>query len=264
MIFNVAQAHELLSGTRFERIRYLTETDSTNSDAQKLLGIPGSAGLVLLAEYQRAGKGRRSRSWIAPAGSSLLFTAILPEAIPTTALWALPFWIALVVAEGVEKTTGSRLALQWPNDLLLNERKCCGILAVSRIVGERAWVGCGVGLNARRPENNVGVRDIQPPAAFLSDDTANIKREELLASILHACNAHLRLLHDPVAGARAWETRAALPGSRYRIVMDSGETFEGEALRLDNDGSLIVQTHNQERRITSADARVLHGEPSPS
>ena len=124
-------------------IRAMDVTDSTNEDAARLLGEPGSAGLVLLSDYQRAGRGRRARHWVAPRGSSLLFTAILPEPLAAAALWAVPFWTALGVAAGIEDATGLRAGLQWPNDLLLGTRKASGILCISRIVAERAWVGCG-------------------------------------------------------------------------------------------------------------------------
>src|SRR6202140_6025668 len=75
-------------------VRYLPETDSTNDDAARLLGEPGSAGVVIVADFQRIGKARRERRWIAPRGSSLLFTAILPRTVPASALWSVPYWTA--------------------------------------------------------------------------------------------------------------------------------------------------------------------------
>src|SRR5271155_3202936 len=108
-------------------IRECDETGSTNDDAAALLGEPGSAAVVIVADRQRAGRGRHERAWIAPPGSSLLFTAILPATVASSALWSVPFWVALGVAEGIERTTGLHVALQWPNDLLLGDRKCCGI-----------------------------------------------------------------------------------------------------------------------------------------
>jgi BirA family biotin operon repressor/biotin-[acetyl-CoA-carboxylase] ligase len=257
MIFDIEKAHAFLEGTRFARIRYAPETGSTNEDAQALLGTPGSAGLVLLAEYQRAGKGRHARAWIAPPGSSLLFTALLPEPIPVSALWAVPFWISLAVAESIEKNAGVRPSLQWPNDLLLGGYKCCGILAVSRVTGDRAWVGCGTGVNVRRPKDAATLAEIEPKPAFISDRVDTIDRESLLSAILHAFDTRLAMLEDPARVARAWETRAALQGTRYRIALDGGETFEAQALRLDDDGSLIVRAENGERRVALADARVL-------
>jgi BirA family transcriptional regulator, biotin operon repressor / biotin---[acetyl-CoA-carboxylase] ligase len=257
MIFDVEKTYALIAGTRFARIRYVARTGSTNDDAQELLGAPGSAGLVLLAEHQQAGKGRRARPWIAPAGSSLLFTALLPDPIPTAALWAVPFWTGLTIAHAVEKNTGLRPALQWPNDLLLGEHKCCGILAVSRVAGNRASVGCGVGLNVRRPKDGASLAEIEPKPAFISDRVATVEREALLAAILRSFDGRLGMLEDPAGIARAWESRAELKGSRYRIALDVGETFEAEAQRIDDDGSLIVRAADRERRVAMADARVL-------
>ena len=239
-------------------IRYSHVTGSTNDDAAALLGEPGSAGAVLCADYQRGGKGRRGRAWIAPPGSALLFTAILPEPVATRGLWAVPFWSALGVATGIERATGLRVSLQWPNDLLLDERKCCGILCVSRVVGEHAWVGCGSGINVHRPAHDALFEAIEPPPVFLSDRASVVTRDDVLAAILGAYETSLDALHDPQAIARAWERRASLAGTRYRLLLD-GETqsFDGIARHLAPDGSLVVATATGERRVSLAEARVL-------
>jgi BirA family biotin operon repressor/biotin-[acetyl-CoA-carboxylase] ligase len=258
-VLEVARVREIVARTRFTHLRYVAQTASTNDDATALLGTTAGAGLVIIAEYQSAGRGRRARAWIAPPASSLLFTAILPDAIPATALWAVPFWAALAVADGIEQTTGLRLTLQWPNDLLLGGRKCCGILATSRVAGSLAWVGCGVGLNVRRPaDDGAGELEmIEPPPAFLSDRAPAVEREALLGAILLSCDRRLPLLADPAHVARSWEVRAELAGTPYRIAHDEAGTFEGIAQSLTSDGSLIVRTPTGDRRITLADARVL-------
>jgi BirA family biotin operon repressor/biotin-[acetyl-CoA-carboxylase] ligase len=238
-------------------IRYQAETASTNDDAALLLGEPGSEGLVVLADYQRAGKGRRARTWVAPPGSSLLFTAILPGPIATGALWAVPFWTALAVADGIE-VCGVRVALQWPNDLLLSGRKCGGILCVSRVAGDQAWVGCGVGLNAVRPTSSSELDELEPVPAFLSDCIASIERPRLLNAILAAFDRRFGELARPDAIARAWEARAGLAGTTYRILVDGeSEAFEAKALRLAGDGGLVVEVGGSERTISLADARVV-------
>ena len=201
-------------------IRSMDVTESTNDDAARLLGEPDSAGLVLLADYQRAGRGRRARNWVAPPGSSLLFTAILPGPIATEALWAVPFWTALGVAAGIEASTGLRARLQWPNDLLLGTRKCCGILCISRIVAHRAWVACGTGINVLRPADDTALAAVVPPPAFLSDVAPSAEREPVLTAILAAYESSLAMLEDPLAVARAWERRAALDGTPYRLLVD--------------------------------------------
>jgi BirA family biotin operon repressor/biotin-[acetyl-CoA-carboxylase] ligase len=239
-------------------IRSVEVTDSTNDDAAAMLGEPGSAGLVLLADFQRAGRGRRARTWVAPPGSSLLFTAVLPAPLATEALWAVPFWTALGVAAGIEAATGLRVGQQWPNDLLLGARKCCGILCISRIVAERAWVGCGTGINVHRPESDAALAAVVPAPAFLSDAAPAADRRTVLTAILAAFESSLPLLERPPDVALAWQRRAALDGTPYRLVVD-GETepFDAIARRLGEDGSLVVDARDGERRISLADARVL-------
>jgi BirA family biotin operon repressor/biotin-[acetyl-CoA-carboxylase] ligase len=239
-------------------VRTYSQTDSTNDDAVPMLGLPENAGLVLWADFQRAGRGRRARNWVAPAGSSLLVTAILPRPVRADALWAIPFWTALGVADGIEAATGLRVSLQWPNDLLIDGRKCCGILCVSRVVGEVAWVGCGTGINVRRPLGDDALAEVRPPPAFLSDHVRNVERAPVLDAILGAYEQLIDELDRPDAIARAWEHRAGLDGTRYRVLLDgSDQPFDAIARRIDTDGALIVAANGREQRVALADARIL-------
>jgi BirA family biotin operon repressor/biotin-[acetyl-CoA-carboxylase] ligase len=255
---DVARVRAALNGTRFAGVRYAATTASTNDDASALLGERSAAGATLVAERQTAGKGRKpGRAWIAPAGSALLFTAILPEPVPTAALWAVPFWAALAVADGVEAGCGVRLDLRWPNDLDLGSRKAAGILCVSRVLGGEADVGCGVGLNVHRPAAET-LTGIQPPPAFLSDAVPRVEREPVLAAILAAMDALTDVLARPADVARAWEERAELRGRRYRLRLDAdGSVVEGTALRLDAEGGLVLLAGGRERTVHLADARVI-------
>jgi len=254
---DVGRVREALAGTRFSDVRYVRETASTNDDAAALLGDPPSAGATLVAEVQTAGRGRKAgRAWIAPAGSALLFTAILPDAIRTDALWAVPFWTALAVADGVEAGCGVRLDLRWPNDLDLGPRKAGGILCVSRITGPQAHTACGVGLNVHRPAD--ALAGIDPPPAYLSDAAPHAEREAVLAGVLGAMDALLDVLDRPADIARAWEDRAALRGRPYRLRLDAdGSLVEGTALRLDPEGGLVLAAGGRERTVHLADARVV-------
>jgi len=241
------------------RIERLGETGSTNDDAQRLLGEPGGAGLAIVADYQHAGRGRRAaRAWIAPPGCGLLFTTILPEVMHVRGLHALPFWVALAVADAIEDAAGLRVDLQWPNDLLLGGAKVAGILCISRISGDDAWVGCGVGVNVHRPHGERALAVIAPPPAFLDDAAAHASRDVLLAATLAAYERRLHELARPEALARAWERRAGLEGTPYRLHVD-GEAapFDAVARRIAPDGGLVVVRDGRERTIALADARVL-------
>ncbi|MBV8643759.1 MAG: biotin--[acetyl-CoA-carboxylase] ligase [Candidatus Eremiobacteraeota bacterium] len=252
-----ARVRDALAGTRFSDVRTIAETGSTNDDATALLGDPSAAGATLVAEFQTAGRGRKpGRSWIAPPGSALLMTAILPVAVAADALWAVPFWTALAVADGVEAGCGVRLDLRWPNDLDLDDHKACGILCVSRVAGATAHVGCGIGLNVHRP----ALRPETFVPAYLSDRAPRVEREAVLAAILGAMDGLVDVLERPHDVARAWEERAGLRGRPYRLRLDAdGRVIDGTAVRLDPAGGLVVAVDGAERTIHLADARVVAG-----
>jgi BirA family biotin operon repressor/biotin-[acetyl-CoA-carboxylase] ligase len=251
-VFDETKVAGALAATRFGPLRYVQETRSTNDDAVALLTDERNLGTIVLTEHQTRGRGRRDRQWLDAPGGSLLFTAILPRAIPATTLWAVPFWCALTVAGGVSEATGIELVLQWPNDLLLGEHKACGLLGVSRVTGDTARIACGVGLNVRRPG------DDGQSIGYLSDAAPDATRERVFAAIVGAFDRDLSLLADPYAVAKAWEARAGLPGARYRILIDGeNEPFDATALWLAADGGLVVDDGRGERRVALADARVL-------
>jgi BirA family biotin operon repressor/biotin-[acetyl-CoA-carboxylase] ligase len=243
-----------LQGTAFAAIRYVRETGSTNDDAAALLGDPAAYGLTIVAEHQTKGAGRKGRSWISPAGTSLLFTTILPQNVPPSTLWIAPFGAAIAVRRAL-RLHGVPAELKWPNDLLLNDKKLAGILCVTRVIGERAWIAAGVGINIRRtPE---AAESIQPPPAFC-DDAVVVDRAALLRDILLNYDVWSSMLELPPRIARVWERQAGLPGKRYRILKD-GETepFEATAIGLANGGGLIVERNGQREVISMADASAL-------
>lgn len=255
-MFDEASIRARIASTRFARLHYVRETGSTNDDAARLLGE--SEGAIVLAEFQRSGRGRRGRRWIAPAGTALLFTAVLPRTIAASTLWVVPYWCSLAVRDGIVRACGVALDLQWPNDLLLGGRKACGILSTSRVSGDEARVGCGVGLNVLRPSAAAAGSD--PDAAYLSDAIAGISREDVLVEIVGALNSMLDGLDDVAAIARAWEACAGLPGAAYRILDDGDDAaFECRAQRLGPDGGLVVAIDGRERHVALADARALRG-----
>jgi biotin-(acetyl-CoA carboxylase) ligase len=187
----------------------------------------------------------------------LLFSAILPEPIAATALWAVPFWIALGVAGGVEQCCGVALELVWPNDLHVRGKKTGGILSVAHIAGEDAWAGCGVGLNVTRPHDDPDLAALQPQPVFLDDLTRSPQREALLVTILREFDRSFDDLREPGGVVARWEHRAQLPGTVYRYRNDAdGLEREGVALRIGPHGALIVRDANRERTIDMADVRV--------
>ncbi len=248
----------LLAQTRFRRVEVRAETASTNDDAQAMLHDPQAGGTTIVAESQTAGTGRRGKPWIATPGSALLFTTILPRAIRTDALWAVPFWVALAVADGIAETTGIACEMKWPNDLLVAGRKAAGILCVTRVTGDFARVACGVGLNANRPPATPELDAIVPPPIFLSERGAPIDRSLLLAGIVKRFDGLLSYLDDPTRVARLWEAFAQLQGTFYRVQVDGeAEPVYGTATRLGPMGELVLTVGSGERTIALGEAHVL-------
>jgi BirA family transcriptional regulator, biotin operon repressor / biotin---[acetyl-CoA-carboxylase] ligase len=243
-----------LAATAFASIRYVEETVSTNADAADLLGDERFAGHTIVAEYQRRGAGRKGRLWLAPAGTALLCTTILPRAVATEHLWIVPYWVALALRCAL-LDLGIATMLQWPNDVLLGERKLAGILCQSCVIGPSAHAACGVGINVRRPGADSG---IDPPPAYC-DDVAVVERAALLRSLLVQYDRRLFMLDDPDRVRAEWDEAADLPGRPYRIALDGErESFDAVAEGLARGGGLSVRRDDGRMEIVSlADARVL-------
>ncbi len=250
-----ASVERELRGTAFSSIRYVETTESTNDDAAKLLGDEAAYGTTIVAEYQTKGAGRKGRSWLAEPGTSLLFTTILARSIPASHLWIVPFGVAICVRRALV-LNGIPAQLHWPNDLLAEGRKVAGILCVSRVAGDRAWVAAGVGINVRRaPGAESG---IVPPPAFCTD-FASVDRAALLRDVLLNYDIWNEALDMPPRIARVWERQAGLPGMRYRILKDGESSpIEVTAIGLATGGGLVVEHDNGRREtIALADARAL-------
>lgn len=239
----------------FASIEYREETGSTNADAAELLGDERFGGHTIVAEFQRHGTGRKGRSWLAMPGTALLFSTILPQSIDVDRLWLVPFWVALAVRAGLADC-GVATTLQWPNDLLLLDRKMGGILCQSRVTAATARVACGVGINVHRLAG--AGADIEPAPAFC-DEVAPVDRAALLVAILRSYDATLAALDDAGRVMRDWEAAAQIPGRRYRIAKDNGrERFEAIAQSLDQGGGLrVLCDDGSSERVEMADARVL-------
>lgn len=239
----------------FASIEYREETESTNADAAELLGDERFGGHTIVAEFQRHGTGRKGRSWRAMPGTALLMSTIVPRSIDVGRLWLVPFWVALAVRAGLLHC-GVATTLQWPNDLLLRDRKLGGILCQSRVTAATARVACGVGINVHRL---AGAGTVIEPAPAFCDEVAPVDRAALLVAILRAYHATLAGLDDAGRVMRDWEAAAEIPGRRYRIAKDNArEPFEAVAQSLDEGGALrVVRDDGTSERVEMADARVL-------
>ena len=197
---------------RFADIRWYAEVDSTNRVLADLARAGAPDGVVVGAEHQTAGRGRRGRTWEAPPGASLLVSVLLRPAPALVTLAA-----GLAAAGACEAVAGVTVGLKWPNDLMVGEAKVGGILAEA--VAGAAVVGLGVNL-AWAP----------PGAARLGTD---VDRRALL-------NAYLTGLDAPGDVLARYRDRCTTLGRRVRVELPD-EAFEGVATDVDDAGRLVVE-----------------------
>jgi len=228
---------------RFGSVRYSVGTDSTQSRALDVLHDLDALGISFVTESQDVGRGRAGRRWLSPIASGLLFSTILPHELDAASLPAVGFWTALCVVDSIASVCGVTPRLKWPNDLLLDGRKCAGILSEGRSMGKTTRVAVGVGVNVNRPRSRPG--DVISDAAFLSDATGMaIDRTSLLAAVLRTYEHRFsELLERPAEVIGEWSRRSELVGQRVSVKATSGEIErEGLVRRVLPNGALELET----------------------
>ena len=143
-----------------KEVLYFDEIDSTNNRAKELGEKDGTHGTLLVADRQVAGKGRRGRVWESPKGISIYMTILLrPQLIPTKAPM-LTLVMAQSVAEGIRDVTGMEVGIKWPNDIVMNKKKVCGILTeMSTEIDYINYVVIGVGINVNQKSFDEELKD---------------------------------------------------------------------------------------------------------
>ena len=255
-------------GTRFADVRWVAETGSTNRDLLDEAARGASEGVVLVADHQTAGRGRLDRTWVAPAGASLLVSVLLRPQLPVEDLFLLTVACGLAAADGVEEVTGIRPGLKWPNDLVvadgpLIDRKLAGILAESHVTaGVVEAVIVGMGLNLDWPDQLPD--ELAATAASVNHLTgAPVDREQVLVAWLTAYDRRLSSLATEEGRARLLDDArgsSATIGRRVKVERSDG-SFEGRAVGITDHGHLLVDRGDETIEITVGD--VVHARLLP-
>lgn len=223
---------------------------STNEVALGLAREGAPEGLVVVADVQRAGRGRRGRTWEAPAGSSLLVSVLLRPDLAPRRRHLCAAAAALAAAGACEDVAGVRPALKWPNDLVVGDAKLGGVLAEA----EAGAVVVGLGLNVAWPSPlPAGAVDLAGAAGRPVD------RDGLLAAALRRLAG---AAGDWDAVAPAYRAACATVGRAVRVQL-AGGSFTGTAAGVSDDGHLLVDVAGGARRTVAA-ADVVHLRPLPA
>lgn len=218
-------------------------TGSTNADLalDARRGAPG--GRVLVAENQRAGRGRLDRSWVSPAGAGLTFSVLLRPEAPAARLGWVPLLAGVALVDALGEQIGDlrgRMALKWPNDLLIDGRKAAGILAEAvPAPGGPPGIVVGIGLNVSTRASDLpsGATSI----AIALDGRPTPDREALLVAILRHLGERVAAWRtDPDRLPAAYRSACATLGRPVRVEMPDGGAVTGVAEQVDADGRLVV------------------------
>jgi len=229
------------------------EVDSTNDEAKRIAREGAAEGTLVWALQQRAGRGRRGRFWSSPRGN-LYASLILRPACPPGRGAQLGFTAALAIGDALNELVPSPddLACKWPNDVLLRGRKIAGVLVESEMgAGENlAFLVIGVGVNLVSAPP-----DVEFPATCLVGEGYPSPPPELALSAFarHFAAWSLRWREEGFAPVRdAWLARADALGKPIRVRLETA-TLHGKFVDLDQQGTLMLETEGELRRITAGD-----------
>lgn len=231
----------------------LDSIDSTNLEAIRRARTGAAEGLCILAREQTAGRGRLERSWHSQKDAGIYFSIILRPRFETNYWPLLALMAALAVVDALRKSCDVRADIKWPNDVCVNERKICGILAetTETAVGPAAVIGIGINLTDESLR-----ADLRALAISLEQVTGvRPNSETVLTQLLKALAERYEALQTP--GGREHTIREWCAHSTYafdrqvRVSFDS-ESFIGVTRGLDEDGALRVETAEGKLRLVRA------------
>jgi BirA family transcriptional regulator, biotin operon repressor / biotin---[acetyl-CoA-carboxylase] ligase len=242
------------------RAHYFPTTSSTNQESRERLRTSGEpVEMVLIADKQLAGRGRLNRPWQAPFATGLLCTLTLPLApLPLDRAYLYTGALALALQKAAWQEYQVELVLKWPNDLLREGRKCCGILAeLEHGLGSNnkaSWMALGFGLNIALTERDLTEAGLADKATNVTPpDFLPINREKLLASILANFSVYRQLLATlPEIVRQEWASNLITVGHNVRVLQGNGETFNGTATGVDPSGNLLVKLANGQTQLVQA------------
>ena len=221
------------------RVLYYPRLDSTNAVAKALAAQGAAEGTLVIADEQTAGRGRLARRWLAPPGTSLLFSLILRPQLEIARAVGLTMICGLGVREAIRELTTLPAQLKWPNDILLYGRKVGGILTEAGTSGEHLdWVVVGIGLNVNL---EVAALPAEFGATSLQHELGQpTSRVQLLQQALLRIEQRYERLQAGQWPVHEWSTALETLGQRVQL-RTAGGAVDGLAEAVDDEGALLLR-----------------------
>ncbi len=236
----------------FNIIRFDT-IDSTNSEAARQAKLGADEGLCIIATQQTAGRGRHGRTWVSGKDAGLYFSIVLRPKIDMRFLPLVTLMTGVAVYDALEEL-GLKPDIKWVNDILIGDKKICGILAetVETKTGLAVIVGIGINLTSQNFPDEIAdtatsIADLSVPGAVVTRDieTTLTKYLSYWYSILCGENGRVKILDE-------WQRRSSyFSGKSVRVTLES-EIFDGITNGLEENGALRIKTADGSVKIVQA------------
>jgi BirA family biotin operon repressor/biotin-[acetyl-CoA-carboxylase] ligase len=241
-----------------QNIVFHRSLDSTHTLAKELAAQGAPEGTLVLAEEQRAGRGRMGRRWISPGYVNLLFSLLLRPHIHKDQVFVTTMILALATIEAIKSRTGLTSTIKWPNDIFVAGKKLGGILTeFSLSQGEIEHVVLGLGLNVNwSPDETEEVSNLA--TSILAETGSKVSRNDLLVTILEIFEIYYReVLSGQIDDIyRTWNEASMIIGRDVEIVSPRERTH-GKVLRIDRSGALVIEDNaGKEKKIISGEVSV--------
>ncbi|MCI2773030.1 biotin--[acetyl-CoA-carboxylase] ligase [Staphylococcus petrasii] len=236
-------------------IKVYDSVESTQTIAKQTL-VDHEDSMMILSEEQTQGRGRFNRNWASSKGKGLWMSLVLRPNVPFSMIPKFNLFIALGIRDAIQAFSNDKVAIKWPNDIYINDKKVCGFLTemVANYDAIEAII-CGIGINVNHQQQDFG-KEIEHRATSIrlhSDD--KIDRYRFLTTLINEIEKrYTQFLNQPFSDIREEYIEASNIWHRKLRFTENDSQFVGKAIDIDHDGFLMVKDENDEvRRLISAD-----------
>lgn len=241
-----------------KEVLYFETIDSTNTKAQELAEKGYPSGTLVVADKQESGKGRRGRSWVSPSGTGIFMTLMIKPDINPNNASMLTLVAALAVAKAITSVTGEEAMIKWPNDIVVNGKKVCGILTEMNAQFDYInHIVVGIGINVH---NESFPEEISQMASSLMIEAGGKRfhRAQIIAETMSYFEQYYDTFlktQDLSALVREYDKLLVNRNKSVR-VLDPKEPFDGKAMGITPKGELIVDTWESRKLVSSGEVSV--------
>ncbi|MDD7206306.1 biotin--[acetyl-CoA-carboxylase] ligase [Agathobacter sp.] len=241
-----------------KEVLYFDTIDSTNTKAQELAEKGYPSGTLVVADKQESGKGRRGRSWVSPSGTGIFMTLMIKPDINPNNASMLTLVAALAVAKAITSVTGEEALIKWPNDIVVNGKKVCGILTEMNAQFDYInHIVVGIGINVH---NESFPEEISQMASSLMIEAGGKRfhRAQIIAETMSYFEQYYDTFlktQDLSALVREYDELLVNMNKAVR-VLDPKEPFDGKAMGITPKGELIVDTWESRKLVSSGEVSV--------